>query len=88
METVRSNRELPGETDVLIVGSGPTGLTLGCVLAAARGIPFVLIDRIAEGANITRGRGARPHAGGVLEQPGVTPGARGHVVPPLLTGRG
>lgn len=82
METVRSNRELPGETDVLIVGSGPTGLTLGCVLAA-RGIPFVLIDRIAEGANTSRAAVVHARTLEVLEQLGVTDGlcARGHVVP-------
>jgi 2-polyprenyl-6-methoxyphenol hydroxylase-like FAD-dependent oxidoreductase len=44
---------LPGRTDVVIVGAGPTGLTLGGALAA-RGIPFLLVDRAAEGANTSR----------------------------------
>ena len=40
-------------TDVVIVGAGPTGLTLACILAA-EGIPFVIVDRLAEGANTSR----------------------------------
>jgi len=35
---------LPEHTDVLVVGAGPTGLTLACALAA-RGVPHVVIDR-------------------------------------------
>jgi 2-polyprenyl-6-methoxyphenol hydroxylase-like FAD-dependent oxidoreductase len=50
----------PAATDVVIVGAGPTGLTLACTLAAAR-IPFVLVDRLAEGANTSRA--AVIHAG-------------------------
>src|SRR6266702_1247444 len=38
---------LPASTGVLIVGAGPTGLALGCALAA-RSVPFVIIDRNAE----------------------------------------
>lgn len=38
---------LPTVTDVLIVGAGPTGLTLACALAA-RSVPFVLVDRAIE----------------------------------------
>lgn len=33
----------PARTDVLVVGAGPTGLTLSCVLAA-RGVDHVLVD--------------------------------------------
>jgi 2-polyprenyl-6-methoxyphenol hydroxylase-like FAD-dependent oxidoreductase len=43
----------PASTDVVIVGAGPTGLVLSCVLAA-EGVPFVLVDRLAEGANTSR----------------------------------
>ena len=38
----------PSETDVLIVGAGPTGLSLAITLQQA-GIRHVLIDRLAEG---------------------------------------
>jgi 2-polyprenyl-6-methoxyphenol hydroxylase-like FAD-dependent oxidoreductase len=41
------------QTDVLIVGAGPTGLTLGTALAA-RGVHATVIDRLAEGANTSR----------------------------------
>ena len=39
-----------GTTDVLIVGAGPTGLTLATALAT-RGIPTTVVDREAAGAN-------------------------------------
>lgn len=41
------------DTDVLIVGAGPTGLTLGAALAA-RGAQALVIDRLAGGANTSR----------------------------------
>ncbi|VTU15544.1 FAD-dependent oxidoreductase [Variovorax sp. RA8] len=41
------------DTDVLVVGAGPAGLTLATALAA-RGVSFMLIDRQAEGANTSR----------------------------------
>ena len=44
---------LPTRTDVAIVGAGPTGLALAVTLAAA-GIEFVIVDRLAEGANTSR----------------------------------
>lgn len=44
---------LPSSTDVAIVGAGPTGLTLAAILARA-GVPFVLLDRMAAGANTSR----------------------------------
>ncbi len=45
--------ELPTETQVAIVGAGPTGLALAVTLATA-GIEFVIVDRLAEGANTSR----------------------------------
>ena len=73
---------LPAKTDVVIVGAGPTGLTLGCVLAARR-VPFVLIDRLAEGANTSRAAVVHARTLEVLEEIGVTDRLRaeGHVVP-------
>ena len=47
---------LPATTDVVIVGAGPTGLALAAVLAS-EGVLFVLVDRIAEGANTSRAAG-------------------------------
>jgi 2-polyprenyl-6-methoxyphenol hydroxylase-like FAD-dependent oxidoreductase len=44
---------LPERTEVAIVGAGPAGLTLAVTLAAA-GIDFVVLDRLAEGANTSR----------------------------------
>lgn len=40
-------------TEVLIIGAGPTGLTLASALAA-RGVKALVIDRLAEGANSSR----------------------------------
>ena len=45
--------ELPAHTEVAIVGAGPTGLALAVTLATA-GIDFVIVDRLAEGANTSR----------------------------------
>ncbi|MEU6171559.1 FAD-dependent monooxygenase [Streptantibioticus parmotrematis] len=44
---------LPERTEVAIVGAGPTGLALALTLARA-GVDFVLLDRLAEGANTSR----------------------------------
>jgi len=49
METM----DLPVRTRVAIVGGGPTGLALGVTLASA-GVDFVVVDRLAEGANTSR----------------------------------
>ena len=54
MQTTTSNPATGTfQTDVLIVGAGPTGLTLGAALAA-RGVQATVIDRLAEGANTSR----------------------------------
>ena len=47
------SRSGPFDTDVLIVGAGPSGLTLATALAA-KGTRAVVIDRLAEGANTSR----------------------------------
>jgi 2-polyprenyl-6-methoxyphenol hydroxylase-like FAD-dependent oxidoreductase len=44
---------LPETTDVLIVGAGPTGLTLACRLAQA-GVNHVVVDSALEGVNTSR----------------------------------
>ena len=48
--TTTTAATLPTHTEVVIVGAGPTGLTLAVTLASA-GIDFVILDRLAEGAN-------------------------------------
>jgi 2-polyprenyl-6-methoxyphenol hydroxylase-like FAD-dependent oxidoreductase len=58
---------LPGETDVLIAGAGPTGLTLGAVLAA-KGVDALLIDAQAEGANTSRAAVVHARTLEVLEE--------------------
>ena len=70
------------ETDVLIVGAGPTGLSLACVLAE-QGVPFVLLDRQAEGANTSRAAVIHARTLEVLEQLKVTQRLHreGHIVP-------
>jgi len=62
---------LPATTDVVVVGAGPTGLTLATILAA-NGIPFVLVDRLAEGANTSRAAVVHARTLEVLEELGVS----------------
>jgi 2-polyprenyl-6-methoxyphenol hydroxylase-like FAD-dependent oxidoreductase len=62
---------LPESTDVVIVGAGPTGLTLAGVLAR-QGVPFMLLDRLAEGANTSRAAVIHARTLEVLEELGVT----------------
>jgi 2-polyprenyl-6-methoxyphenol hydroxylase-like FAD-dependent oxidoreductase len=57
-------------TDVLIVGAGPTGLTLATALAV-RGIRATVVDRQAAGANTSRAAVVHARTLEVLEQIGV-----------------
>lgn len=68
--------------DVVVVGAGPTGLALAGVLARER-ISFVLVDRLAEGANTSRAAVVHARTLEVLEELDVTDRMRaeGHVVP-------
>jgi 2-polyprenyl-6-methoxyphenol hydroxylase-like FAD-dependent oxidoreductase len=59
------------ETDVLIVGAGPTGLTLATALTA-RGMRMIVIDRLAEGANTSRAAVVHARTLEVLESLGVS----------------
>ena len=59
------------DTDVLIVGAGPTGLTLASALASA-GIRVTVIDRLAEGANTSRAAVVHARTLEVLEPLGVS----------------
>lgn len=55
---------------VLIVGAGPTGLTLGIELAR-RGIPFRLIDRERERPTTSRALGTQPRTVEVFDMMGI-----------------
>jgi 2-polyprenyl-6-methoxyphenol hydroxylase-like FAD-dependent oxidoreductase len=59
------------ETDVLVVGAGPTGLTLAAALAASR-VRVTVIDRLAAGANTSRAAVVHARTLEVLEPLGAT----------------
>ena len=73
---------LPTETDVLIVGAGPTGLALAATLQQA-GIRHMLIDKLAEGQNTSRAAVVHAHTLDMLEKIGVADAliARGLKIP-------
>lgn len=62
--------QLPAETDVLVVGAGPTGLTLAAALAA-QGVRVQVVDQQAEGANTSRAAVVHARTLEVLEPLGV-----------------
>jgi 2-polyprenyl-6-methoxyphenol hydroxylase-like FAD-dependent oxidoreductase len=66
----------------MIVGAGPTGLVLANILAR-EGIPFLLVDKLAEGTNTSRAAVVHARTLEVLEELGVTERlcAEGHMVP-------
>ncbi|OBB97615.1 FAD-dependent oxidoreductase [Mycobacterium sp. 852002-30065_SCH5024008] len=55
------------DTDVLVVGAGPTGLTLAATLLS-RGIRVVVVDKLAEGANTSRAAAVNARTLEVLEE--------------------
>jgi 2-polyprenyl-6-methoxyphenol hydroxylase-like FAD-dependent oxidoreductase len=54
------------QTDVLIVGAGPTGLVLSTMLQRA-GIAHLIVDKLAEGQNLSRAAVLHAHTLDVLE---------------------
>lgn len=62
---------LPQETDVIIVGAGPTGLALAVTLQQA-GIRPVIVDRLLAGQNTSRAAVIHAHTLEVLEHIDVT----------------
>lgn len=66
-DTTSSRR---AETTVLIVGAGPTGLTLACELAR-KDIPFRLIETSAGPQTGSRGKGVQPRTLEVFEDLGI-----------------
>jgi 2-polyprenyl-6-methoxyphenol hydroxylase-like FAD-dependent oxidoreductase len=61
----------PHDTDVLIIGAGPTGLTLATALVT-RGIRPIVVDQQAEGANTSRAAVVHARTLEVLETIGVS----------------
>jgi 2-polyprenyl-6-methoxyphenol hydroxylase-like FAD-dependent oxidoreductase len=77
--------EFPRRTDVLVVGAGPTGLSLACRLAR-RGIDHVVIDHAPPGANLSSGAVVHARTLEVLEAIEVsTPLVRRGVAIPHFT---
>jgi 2-polyprenyl-6-methoxyphenol hydroxylase-like FAD-dependent oxidoreductase len=63
--------EPDSDTDVLIVGAGPTGFAVGSALTA-RGVRTTVIDRLVEGANTSRAAVVHARTLEVLESLGVS----------------
>src|SRR5215470_15429333 len=59
-----------GRMDVLVVGAGPTGLTLACDLAR-RGVAVRIVDRAPQVPAGSRGKGLSPRSLEVLDDLGV-----------------
>jgi 2-polyprenyl-6-methoxyphenol hydroxylase-like FAD-dependent oxidoreductase len=67
---MRSCAKSSANISVLIVGAGPTGLALACVLARY-GVAFRIIDKAAEYFAGSRGKGLQPRSLEVLEDLGT-----------------
>jgi 2-polyprenyl-6-methoxyphenol hydroxylase-like FAD-dependent oxidoreductase len=63
--------EIPEQVTVAVVGAGPTGLTLACMLQKA-GVEVLIVDQAGEGANTSRAAVVHARTLEVLEQLDVT----------------
>lgn len=72
------------EVEVLIVGAGPVGVTLGCELAR-RGVSFRLVDQATRPFEGSRGKTLQPRTLELMEDLGVVDRvlARGESTPPI-----
>jgi 2-polyprenyl-6-methoxyphenol hydroxylase-like FAD-dependent oxidoreductase len=68
---IRRKKTTMYDTDVLIVGAGPTGLTLAASLLL-KGVHVTLVDRQTEGANTSRAAGVNARTLEVLDGLDVT----------------
>src|SRR4051794_31960497 len=64
--------KLPTKVDVVVVGAGPTGLTLACTLRAAN-VDVLVLDKVPEGANTSRAAVIHARTLEVLDELDVTP---------------
>ncbi len=64
----------PNKTDVIIVGAGPTGLSLACQLVR-HGIDFVIIDKNAAITPFSKALGVHARTLEIYEQLGLAPEA-------------
>ncbi len=79
--------QLPATADVVVVGAGPTGLTLAGFLTAG-GADVVLLDRAAAGAGTSRAAAVHARTLEVLEGLGVTGELIGNgLIAPVFTVR-
>jgi 2-polyprenyl-6-methoxyphenol hydroxylase-like FAD-dependent oxidoreductase len=60
----------PSACDVLIVGAGPTGLTLACALAET-GVGFRIVDALATAPTGSRGKGLQPRSLELFDNLGI-----------------
>jgi 2-polyprenyl-6-methoxyphenol hydroxylase-like FAD-dependent oxidoreductase len=69
LRTTSPEKSVP-ETDVIIIGAGPTGLTLACDLAR-RDVSFRIVDKAAEPFAGSRGKGVQPRTLEVFDDLGI-----------------
>lgn len=69
MDTTRT--PIPGATDVLVIGAGPTGMALAIALKQA-GVDHVVVDKLPQGLNTSRAGVIHAHTLEVLERIGVS----------------
>ncbi|MFD1045666.1 FAD-dependent oxidoreductase, partial [Kibdelosporangium lantanae] len=70
---------LPHETDVVVVGAGPTGLMLACELALA-GVDVVVLERLAERGGQSKGLNLQPRTAEVFDLRGLLDPMRPDVI--------
>ncbi len=63
--------KLPRKVDVVVVGAGPTGLTLACTLRSAN-VDVLVLDKVPEGANTSRAAVIHARTLEVLDELDVT----------------
>src|SRR5262245_29408969 len=73
------------ESDVVVVGAGPTGLVLACELAM-RGVAVEVVERLPEPSGQSRGGGVNPRTSEVLDMRGLLDEVSARAVPRESTG--